>query len=92
MRLLVMLSVLLFGTATHVPPAKAAPWCAYYDAYTYNCGFYSFEQCLATISGVGGACRRNPQEVQGYDRRQAVPPSDEPGQRRRPPSTRRGQY
>lgn len=35
-------------------------WCAYYDAYTYNCGFRSFAQCLATISGVGGACRRNP--------------------------------
>jgi hypothetical protein len=39
--------------------ASAAPWCAWYDAYTYNCGFYTFEQCRATISGVGGICYRN---------------------------------
>jgi hypothetical protein len=39
--------------------AQAAPWCAYYDHSTYNCGFYSYEQCLATIRGVGGYCSRN---------------------------------
>lgn len=39
--------------------AKAAPWCAWYDAYTYNCGFYTFQQCLATASGAGGSCARN---------------------------------
>jgi hypothetical protein len=39
--------------------AEAAPWCAYYDASTRNCGFYSYEQCLATIRGVGGYCSRN---------------------------------
>ncbi len=36
------------------------PWCAYYDGWSYNCGFTSFQQCLATISGAGGACRPNP--------------------------------
>jgi Protein of unknown function (DUF3551) len=25
-----------------------------------NCGFYSFEQCRATVSGIGGFCMRNP--------------------------------
>jgi hypothetical protein len=44
------------GTSTN---AKAAPWCAYYDSSTYNCGFHSYQQCLATISGVGGWCARN---------------------------------
>ena len=39
---------------------KYWPWCAYYNAYTYNCGFATFQQCLATISGVGGFCRANP--------------------------------
>ncbi|MCC6778616.1 MAG: DUF3551 domain-containing protein [Hyphomicrobiales bacterium] len=39
--------------------AQAAPWCAFYDASTYNCGFHSYQQCLATISGVGGICRQN---------------------------------
>ena len=36
-------------------------WCAVYksDAGT-NCGFVSFDQCLATISGIGGFCYPNP--------------------------------
>jgi hypothetical protein len=25
-----------------------------------NCGFYSFEQCQAALSGNGGFCMRNP--------------------------------
>jgi hypothetical protein len=36
------------------------PWCAFYDVSTYNCGFHSYQQCLATISGAGGWCARNP--------------------------------
>ncbi|HVY59060.1 MAG TPA: DUF3551 domain-containing protein [Xanthobacteraceae bacterium] len=39
------------------------PWCAYYGGpgtSTYNCGFSTFQQCLATISGIGGYCDRNP--------------------------------
>jgi hypothetical protein len=39
------------------------PWCAYYDAYTYNCGFATLAQCRETISGVGGMCRPNPYGV-----------------------------
>ena len=46
--------------------AEAAAWCAWYDAYTYNCGYYTFEQCLATIRGAGGYCARN---VYDYGRR-----------------------
>jgi hypothetical protein len=29
------------------------PWCAFYDASTYNCGFYSFEQCYENVRGEG---------------------------------------
>jgi Protein of unknown function (DUF3551) len=36
----------------------AAPWCAHYGFRT-NCGFYSFEQCMATVSGNAGFCSRN---------------------------------
>jgi len=39
---------------------KVYPWCAYYDVWTYNCGFDTLAQCRATISGVGGVCRPNP--------------------------------
>jgi hypothetical protein len=45
-------------------PAKAAeyPWCAQYDGRDgggRNCGFTSFDQCLATVRGIGGFCERN---------------------------------
>lgn len=46
----------LSGTAQ----AREYPWCARYDWSTYNCGFVSFEQCLATVRGIGGICERNP--------------------------------
>jgi hypothetical protein len=29
-----------------------------------NCGFYSWGQCMATISGIGGYCALNQFEVQ----------------------------
>ena len=36
--------------------AQAAPWCALYSTGFNDChSFYSFEQCMASISGVGGA-------------------------------------
>jgi hypothetical protein len=44
-------------------PAKAEvyyPWCAFHDWSTYNCGFTSFQQCQATINGIGGWCQPNP--------------------------------
>lgn len=39
--------------------ARAGAWCAWYDPYTYNCGFSTFEQCQATVSGAGGYCAPN---------------------------------
>jgi hypothetical protein len=37
-------------------------WCARYSVQggASNCGFYSFQQCRATVSGIGGFCERNP--------------------------------
>jgi len=46
--------------ATPAAKAREYPWCARYDWTTYNCGFVSFQQCLATISGIGGRCEPNP--------------------------------
>jgi hypothetical protein len=47
-------------------PAEARdyPWCAYYNFFhggATNCGFSTYQQCLATVSGVGGSCGANPQ-------------------------------
>jgi hypothetical protein len=79
MRFLLALALLLGALVLDARREAAAQWCAYYDAYTYTCGFVSFNQCLATISGVGGVCRRD------YDYR---PPLRED---RRSPPPRRGE-
>lgn len=54
--------------------AREYPWCARYDWSTYNCGFVSFEQCLATVRGIGGICERNPRYA-GPPPRQKKPPA-----------------
>ena len=54
--------VMLLSTASlfTAAGAQAAPWCALYSTGFNDChSFYSFEQCIASISGVGGACTRN---------------------------------
>jgi len=60
MRTLVVLSGITLAFALDVASAEAAEWCAWYDPYTYNCGFHTLEQCRATVSGDSGAyCARN---------------------------------
>jgi hypothetical protein len=44
--------------------AQDYPWCATYSGRAggaQNCGFSTFEQCQATVSGIGGFCDRNTQ-------------------------------
>jgi hypothetical protein len=61
---------LLAGTALvtallgDVRPSAARdwyPWCAQYadQSNITQCLFSTFEQCLATVSGVGGSCVQN---------------------------------
>jgi Protein of unknown function (DUF3551) len=46
-------------------PAQAQnyPWCAQYMGGdmggAMNCGFVSFDQCMATVRGMGGFCMQN---------------------------------
>jgi hypothetical protein len=40
--------------------AQYAPWCAYYSLGGTNCGFHSYAQCQASVSGIGGSCSPNP--------------------------------
>jgi len=38
-----------------------APWCANQSTPGMDdCNYYTFEQCLVTVHGLGGACARNP--------------------------------
>jgi hypothetical protein len=64
------------------PPASAQtrtyyPWCAEEpdeSGGALSCGFVSYAQCMATASGLGGHCIRNPYET---------PPTSEGSRRRR---------
>ena len=51
-------AILLSSAAAHAD----GTWCARYSGRdgASNCGFYSFAQCQATVSGIGGMCQRNP--------------------------------
>jgi uncharacterized protein DUF3551 len=53
-------AVMMLGTPAH---AQNYPWCAQYSGRALggaqNCGFVSFAQCMATVSGIGGFCVQN---------------------------------
>jgi hypothetical protein len=66
---IIVLSTLLLSTTALAPkPANALPydpypWCAVYGGMfgggASNCGFSTWNQCMATVSGIGGFCQRN---------------------------------
>ena len=44
--------------------AQSYPWCVYYDrgaGGATNCGFSTFQQCLAAWAGNSDSCGPNPQ-------------------------------
>jgi Protein of unknown function (DUF3551) len=63
MRVLLLIPAIVAVSSGFGPPAQAQnyPWCAIYDVgdATYNCGFVSREQCMATVRGIGGFCNAN---------------------------------
>lgn len=65
MAMAVMLAGSAAMTSRPVEAAIAYPWCAHYMApnTAHNCGFVTWEQCLATVSGIGGTCEANPYYV-----------------------------
>lgn len=55
-------ALLAFATPAE---ARTYPWCAYMGSTLSgdlgtNCGFVSYEQCMATVTGIGGYCAPNP--------------------------------
>jgi hypothetical protein len=66
MRLLLLTFGILAAPALTDEPAAAQnyPWCAVYSAHgAENCGFSTYGQCMATLSGMGGFCNPNTQYV-----------------------------
>ena len=67
MRLLALagaIGLALSANAQTITQADAAPfatrYCAQYKGGAENCGFYSFNQCLAALAGNGGICTEAP--------------------------------
>jgi hypothetical protein len=57
MRTVSMLAIILSMLSLFSIGAQAATWCANYGGLGgRNCGFHSFEQCQAAVSGTGGFC------------------------------------
>ena len=68
MRLLLLVSgicVAIVGIGARAE-AQNYPWCAIYGGFDdggTNCGFITFEQCMATARGLGSNCQPNTQYV-----------------------------
>lgn len=60
--LTLIVAITALGTSAY---AQNYPWCAIYNGGAAgggtNCGFVSFEQCMATARGLGSFCYRNTQ-------------------------------
>ena len=63
MRTIIIVSVLGLAALAGGPSRAevAYPWCAHYGGKIggTNCGFSTFEQCQAALSGNGGYCGNN---------------------------------
>jgi len=62
---LLSLTLVILSFSGSAAPAQylGGTWCAYYGGGGRgggsNCGFYSWDQCMAALSGNGGYCARN---------------------------------
>jgi hypothetical protein len=59
--LLASAAILVSGVMAPLAQAQNYPWCAHYGTpYSdTSCGFTSFDQCMASVSGIGGFCLQN---------------------------------
>lgn len=77
LRMLVLLVAVAAPAALTATESRADPyrWCAVYSGRgggASNCGFVTWDQCMATVSGIGGFCEPN-QFYTGPDRAQQPP-------------------
>ena len=69
MRLLLAVLSICVGLVSMGKNAEAQnyPWCAHLGTgfESTNCGFTTFQQCMDTVSGIGGFCQPNYQLPSG---------------------------
>ena len=59
---IILLIMSACASSAQAAPHDPYPWCAAYGGSwsgTSNCGFKTLQQCMATVSGIGGSCERN---------------------------------
>jgi Protein of unknown function (DUF3551) len=64
-RLIFAVLTLAAAMLIHPRSGEAAsywPWCSQYDnpSVSHSCAFATWEQCMATVRGIGGWCYANP--------------------------------
>jgi len=60
--LAIQLALMISTTRAYEMPYDPYPWCAVYGGSmsgSSNCGFTTWQQCMATVSGIGGSCEPN---------------------------------
>jgi hypothetical protein len=60
MRTIFLAAALAAMSLTSIPAHADGAWCARDTRGGTNCGFHTFAQCQADISGIGGSCSLNP--------------------------------
>jgi hypothetical protein len=59
----------VFTALVAVAPAEAgargrAPWCGNLSGHSLDdCNYFTFQQCIVSVHGLGGICARNPAAV-----------------------------
>ena len=69
--MIVLAYVAVLALGTDPAAAQARPWCLYTSGPPTSCGFYTFEQCLASRGAGSSHCARTrPTRVPFVHRRQ----------------------
>ncbi|UZE48192.1 DUF3551 domain-containing protein [Rhodopseudomonas sp. P2A-2r] len=71
MRSILAASAFLLVLGATPSMARDYPWCSRTSVTGFNpsCSFTSFNQCMATVSGIGGDCIVNPRLAFGQEQR-----------------------
>ena len=72
-----LVAVLLVVIITPLSGTAKADWCAIYRNGGTNCGFQTFQQCQASVSGIGGFCNNSGSASQPRDMARRRPASRE---------------
>ena len=66
--ILVLSTVVLAPVSARALPIDNTRWCAVYGGRSgggTNCGFFTWQQCMAMVSGIGGFCEPINSTIQG---------------------------